>query len=302
MLPPVLRAVAATAATNVTEFPEAQAEIAALASSVSSILATRYLSAVAVSVLLYDHVLTFDDEIAVIWRNNGAALIDRFIFIFNRYLSEGIMIYVAYMLSGNSSPDLVTRVCQIFVFLWAISSTIFVTISHFAIISRVYRLWDRRKEIKWILFGSFAIAMILLTTFVALAASQVKPLLFYNHFIIYGCSFSKKPHALPFMVGTLTIFDLFIIIMTILNAYNRPYQKQAEVVTALQRDGALMFVALFLIRLTGLMMAIFGDPTNCFVILSLVWAMCAIANSRMQLRIEGLRFIRYTSQDMVIRM
>ncbi|KAF7300449.1 hypothetical protein HMN09_00928600 [Mycena chlorophos] len=168
-------------------------------------------AAVAVSVLLYDHVLTFDDEIAVIWRNNGAALVDRFIFIFNRYLSEGIMIYVAYI----------------------------------AIISRVYRLWDRRKEIKWILFGSFGVAMIILTTFVALAASQVKPLLFYNNFVIYGCSFTKKPHALPFMVGTLTIFDLFIIIMTILNAYNRPYQKQAEVVTALQRDGALMFVALF---------------------------------------------------------
>jgi hypothetical protein len=39
-----------------------------------------------------------------------------------------------------------------------------------------------------------------------------------------------------------TSFDLFIIIMAIFNALDRPYQRQADVMTSLQNDGARMFV------------------------------------------------------------
>ncbi|KAJ6613136.1 hypothetical protein B0H10DRAFT_2049644 [Mycena sp. CBHHK59/15] len=258
----------------------------------ASIFATRYVSAVGVAALLYDHVLTLDDEIHLIWFNWAAGAGNRIGFMVNRYITEAMIIYVAYMLSGGSHGLSSQISCRVFIWIFAIASTVFVAISHFIIMARVYTLWDRRLRIKWILMGSFSVAISISMTFSILAAHQVQPFLEYNP-LIHMCTFEKKPGALSFMLGALTVFDLFIIVMTVFNALDRPYQKQADVMTSLQHDGARMFVVL--LRLTALVMAIVGDPANCFVTLTIVWAMCSIVNSRMQLRIEGLRFIRFTT-------
>ncbi|KAJ7183520.1 hypothetical protein C8R46DRAFT_1308270 [Mycena filopes] len=246
---------------------------------VASILATRYMSAVSVAVLFYDHVDTIALEVERIWWNRAAGTGNRIGFLINRYLTEAMVIYVAY---SN---------CRIFIWLFAIASTVFVAVSHFIIMARLYTLWDRRPIIKWILMGSFGVAISISMSFSILSAHQVQPFLKYSN-IIHMCTFDKKPWALPFMLGALTLFDFFIIVMTFVNAFHRPYQRQAEVMTALQRDGALMFMGLF----GDLMMAIFGDPSNCFVTLSFVWTMCSVVNSRVQLRVEGLRFVRFTVQ------
>ncbi|KAJ7917188.1 hypothetical protein B0H13DRAFT_2657922, partial [Mycena leptocephala] len=218
----------------------------------ASVFATRYVSAIGVAALLYDHVLTLDDEIQCIWLNPATGVGNRLSFLVNRYLTECVVLAVAYAFSGNSE-GLTTRVrysvllptysdfCQIFIWMFAICSTIFVAVSHFIIIARVYTLWDRRPVIKWILSGSFGVAITVSMAFCILAAHQVQPFLTYNEFI-HMCTFSQKPRALPFMLGTLTVFDLFIIVMTIINAFHKPYQNQAEVMTSLQRDGARMFV------------------------------------------------------------
>ncbi|KAJ7917184.1 hypothetical protein B0H13DRAFT_1995586 [Mycena leptocephala] len=257
---------------------------------VASILATRYLSAAAIALLIYDHALSFDQEVTLIWLNTAAGAGNRIGFMINRYLTEAMVVYVSYMLSGNSRglTDNV-RGCRIFIWLFAIASTVFVAVSHFIIMARLYTLWDRRQEIKWVLMGSFGVTISISMSFSILAAHQVQPFLEYS-LIIHMCTFAQKPWALPFMLGTLTLFDLFIILMTVVNAFHRPYQKQADVVTALQR-----LVPPFL-RFISLMMAIFGDPSNCFVTLSFVWTMCSVVNSRIQLRVEGLRFIRFTVQ------
>ncbi|KAJ7489651.1 hypothetical protein B0H11DRAFT_2191778, partial [Mycena galericulata] len=258
----------------------------------ASVLATRYVSSVSLAILVYDHALTFRGEVTAIWMNTGTGVGNRIGFMVNRYLTTAMVAYVSYMLSGLSS-GVTTRACRVFIWLFAIASTVFVAISHFIIMARVYTLWDRRILIKWILIVSFSVAISISMAFSILAVHQVQPFLEYTIFL-HMCSFTQKPWALSFMLGALTVFDFFIIILTIFNALDRPHQKQAEVMTALQVDGALMFTGIFVLRFISLMMAIFGDPTNCFVTLSLVWAMCSIVNSRIQLRVEGLRFIRHT--------
>ncbi|KAJ7489649.1 hypothetical protein B0H11DRAFT_2229673 [Mycena galericulata] len=291
---------------------------------VASIFATRYISAVALAILLYDHSLTLKSEITGIWMNKAAGIGNRAGFMVNRYLTTAMVAYVSYSKwiklwiddeakrEAYGKHRLIQTSCQVFIWLFAIASTVFVAISHFIIMSRLYTLWDRRILIKYILVGSFGVAISISMVFSIIAAHQVQPFLEYNPFL-HMCTFAKKPWALPFMLGALTVFDFFIIIMTIFNALDRPHQKQADVVTALQVDGAIMVSSATIIssmydvlmltssfgavlRFISLMMAIFGDPSNCFVTLSFVWAMCSMVNSRIQLRVEGLRFIRFTRQ------
>ncbi|KAJ7278800.1 hypothetical protein C8J57DRAFT_1573568 [Mycena rebaudengoi] len=289
----------------------------------ASIFATRYISAIGISALFYDHALTIGDEIHLIWRNAAAGIGNRIGFIINRYISEAMTIYVAYMLSGGSHGlddelsglhlDIcggLNNICGCFPLVAS-----WVTYIPVVIMSRLYTLWDHRERIKWILMSAFGIAISLSMAFSILAAHQVQPFLKYNPFI-HMCVFAKKPWALPFMLGSLTVFDFFIIVMTVVNALDRPHQTQAEVMTSIQHDGARMFIYYpnlcpvplltilniseqLVLRLIALIMAIVGDPSDCFVTLSIVWAMCSVVNSRLQLRVEGLRFISFMINDEV---
>jgi arginine repressor len=79
---------------------------------VASILATRYLSgtyyvdldfsklrnvlAAAIALLLYDHALSFDQEVTLIWLNTAAGAGNRIGFMINRYLTEAMVVYVSY--------------------------------------------------------------------------------------------------------------------------------------------------------------------------------------------------------------
>ncbi|KAJ7508591.1 hypothetical protein B0H11DRAFT_2217873 [Mycena galericulata] len=202
----------------------------------ASIFATRYVSAVGVTALIYDHGLTCKDEVNLIWTNPAAGPLSRLGFLVNRYLTEATAIYVAYMLSGGSHG------------LQNQSYPAFKSVNQVPVIvmSRVYVLWDRRRSIKWILMGAFGVAISITMIFAILAAHQVQAELEYDP-DIHMCVFSKKPPGLPVMLGALhghieTGLDLFIILMTIFNALDRPHEKQADVVTALQHDGARMFV------------------------------------------------------------
>ncbi|KAF7355341.1 hypothetical protein MSAN_01450700 [Mycena sanguinolenta] len=82
------------------------------------------------------------------------------------------------------------------------------------------------------------------TVFSILAAQQMQLHVTYQA-VIHMCSISQKPWALSAMTGTLAAFGLFIIGMTIVNALDRPYTKQADVVASLRRDGAMMFTLIF---------------------------------------------------------
>ncbi|KAJ7837909.1 hypothetical protein B0H13DRAFT_2367913 [Mycena leptocephala] len=229
--------------------------------SVAPVFAARFIPAISVSALLYDHSLSFGGEIDLIWFNSEAAFGNRIGFILNRYLTEAVAIYVAY----------------------------------FLIIMRVYTLWDRRQMLKRILTAAFCLEICLALVFSALAASQTNLLWEYIPFINM-CAFSKKPWALKFMLGAITLFDFFIIIMTVLNALDRPHTTQADVITSLQREGARMFVCLFVLRLTSFLISVLGNEEIFALLLIFSWSMCAIVNSRIQLRVEHLRFVRHTSQ------
>ncbi|KAJ7278798.1 hypothetical protein C8J57DRAFT_1304557 [Mycena rebaudengoi] len=259
----------------------------------ASVFAARYVSAIGVATIYYDHLLTLGDELRLIWFNSAAGIGNRLGFIINRYISEATTIFVAYMLSG-SSTGLTTETCKIFIYIFGTSSTIFVAISHFIIVGRLYTLWDRRKRIKWILAVALGTSMSISMAFSILAAHQAQSFLKYNPFIRM-CTFSHKPWALQYSLASLTVLDLFIIVMTVFNALDKPYQRQADVMISLQNDGARIFVCLFLLRLISLIMSIVGDPDNCFVTLIMVWTMSSVATSRLQLRVEALRFIRFTS-------
>jgi len=102
---------------------------------------------------------------------------------------------------------------------------------------------------------------------------------------------------MDFSLGVLTFFDLFIILMTVANGFHRPYKTESDVLLALLRDGAAMFVALFVLRCVNLLMGLFGNPSNTFVTMIFIWSMCSVVSSRIQLRVEALNIDRKIPEE-----
>ncbi|KAF7361631.1 hypothetical protein MVEN_00506400 [Mycena venus] len=157
---------------------------------------------------------------------------------------------------------------------------------------RIYTLWDHRKRIKWFLVCTFGAALPTSMVFSVFSAMQIQTLAAYSPFI-HMCMVTEKPWALPVVLGVWVVFDFSLIILAFFNALEQPHQRQADVMVTLKHDGAKMFGCLFVLRLGNLIAAIVADAAYCFVTFTLLWAMCSIVTSRLQLRVERLRFSRF---------
>ncbi|KAK7685325.1 hypothetical protein QCA50_011689 [Cerrena zonata] len=69
-----------------------------LVAALKDAYATRYLSAAGLVVLLYDHILTFSEEIRLVW--HAPHSFAKYAFLFNRYLVLSCLLPVAHEMSG----------------------------------------------------------------------------------------------------------------------------------------------------------------------------------------------------------
>ncbi|KAJ3558834.1 hypothetical protein NM688_g684 [Phlebia brevispora] len=67
--------------------------------SANGLLATRYLAIAAWICVVWDHLITFHQEVEVIWRDRKITL-TKVIYVVNRYGAEICLFYVAYVFSG----------------------------------------------------------------------------------------------------------------------------------------------------------------------------------------------------------
>jgi len=88
--------------------------------------------------------------------------------------------------------------------------------------------------------------------------------------------------------AALCVYDLFIVLLTIFNAMDRPHRNYSELSEALHRDGARYFLGLFTLRLVNLIMSIVGGPQHALLLMYLFWAIFSMMMSRLHFRMEEL--------------
>ncbi|KAF8634057.1 hypothetical protein AX17_004321 [Amanita inopinata Kibby_2008] len=259
------------------------------------LLTSVYELAIGIACLLYDHLLTFESERQAIWVNPNAHPISKMGFFLNRYATEILNLYIASVISAtrqsNASVSSLAPRCLIFVWIFSISASVFTTLSHFAVIFRIYLLWDRRRTVGYLLAISFLLAVSGIGAFAVLSVVQVTPHLVYFA-PLRACYLGILPKAFPATLGIISLYDLFLIALTIFNSLHVPRRHDIEVIRSLQNDSALAFILLFLLRLLNLIVSIAGNAPDALVLLSTVWSLCAVINARLQIRLERLRMSR----------
>ncbi|KAF8890371.1 hypothetical protein BD779DRAFT_1671336 [Infundibulicybe gibba] len=273
---------------------------------VGNVLLAPRLSAIALTCLFWDHFLTIDDEVAF-WRTGSrVGRLSKLAFFVNRYITEIVMLYTVYVISGLTQKLTLTEYdfdhflscCDLGIQSLRNSSqhhfhcmvpsischlSLISVLNYSYILFRIYSLWDRRRIIAWILMAAFLASVVVITTLMVLAAERLeasRSLNLGNPSMQHGRTAAGQ-----------TLFDLFLTALTVYNGLERPHRTHVDVIRDLQAEGMRMFIFLVAIRFMNFLIVLFGPPEYFVSVVSIAWALCSVINSRLHLRLEGLKLV-----------
>ncbi|KIY65065.1 hypothetical protein CYLTODRAFT_76344 [Cylindrobasidium torrendii FP15055 ss-10] len=212
--------------------------------SAVAVTSIRYTSTSAIALIAYDHLLTVDEEIAYIWKPDSTPWPGRAAYLVYRYFTEGVLLYSAYEF-GGFAKTMTIQVCLAVLWIFVLSATLFVGILQFIVTINVYRLWDSKPRMANILLCVFALcfsATISLAVASTALITRSSIILHVNETVGDACLVGPLPRTVPAIFGTLLALDLFIIGLSLYRALEMPRRSQSELITNIQRDGALYHI------------------------------------------------------------
>ncbi|KAK6988069.1 hypothetical protein R3P38DRAFT_2805075 [Favolaschia claudopus] len=182
---------------------------ASIAETLQIFQTLKYITAAIFILLVFDHFLTIGQEVKTIWGNSTVRLHSKAAFVINRYLTESVTAYVVYIV----------------------------------VLIRVYALWDRRANVARLLVSVFGICISTTTILGIFGAISMQRQLTYSE-SLRTCVFGTKPKTIIAMLAVLSVFDLFLAVLVVFNAMDRPRLTHVELVSGLQTDGLGLFLVI----------------------------------------------------------
>jgi len=251
--------------------------------SAPALVATRYFTLTGCVILLWDHLLTFEDEIKYIWKR--PVELSKAVFLFNRYFVEGVMCLNVYVLLDLHGP-LSQEICHTYILFVGCTSIVAMTIANSTVTFHIQSIWEKQKGVTYALFVGFCITYGVTIVCAGLAIND-----FQSHIVwvpvINSCIIPHKPMPLIGVWAGMVTFDIFVLVMLFANAVNRPYRKNSEIIESLRRDGIKYLTVLLSMRSVNLILTIFSTSGEILVIVFFLWAIVSITLSRFLLAVKA---------------
>ncbi|KAK0443967.1 uncharacterized protein EV420DRAFT_1575737 [Desarmillaria tabescens] len=217
--------------------------------------------AAAICLMIWDHLLTVDQEVDAIWISRNKGCLPKVIYVLNRYFAEGVLFLF---------PASCTRVLWLF----TMSSTVMVGLLQFIIAMRVYRSWDNQKRAGYILLVALSVCIsvaFILAVITVIILLKSKAVLYLGQRLGNVCYIlDDLPRTVPALLATLLAFDILIVLMVLYRALEKPRRTHIEAINSFHRDGARLYLV---------------------HIYSAAWALNTNIGCRVHLRVEGLKFL-----------
>lgn len=253
---------------------------------VQHIQASRYLSAAGLVFMLYDHLLTFGDEVEYVWSSRWT--LPKGLFLFVRYLVPTAMIINSYQMSGLSQMILPDIFCVVWLCVAAYLGLITIAISNFIVLLRLWVLWDRNRRLM-----AWTILYYVLTQIATIACSTIVigkmiPAISFQK-TLGICILSDRAHIALFWAPGI-FFEVMVFITTFWNAVGRPQDRNSPFVKAMYRDGLAYFMILFSLRMTNLLLALFAPLSLIFLGCFFIWASTTVTLTRLVLNLRRMSY------------
>ncbi|KAL5484906.1 hypothetical protein ACEPAI_7548 [Sanghuangporus weigelae] len=202
---------------------------------------TRYISAVGIVLLLYDHFLTLADSIDFV--KNSPPSLEKTAFLLNRYLVPLSQICAAVFMDHFSGSDLPDLSCQVVVSLTFVVGILSIASSNVLVMLRVIHLWNRDHFIIKFLAYGFVISFLATVGFaIEVMYRSLSGIKYVSY--AHSCVSTIKASTLPGVWASSLIFEVMVLALVIYNGLSRPRGNSTPLTRVLCRDGILFFVAL----------------------------------------------------------
>jgi len=253
---------------------------------IGHIQASRYVSGAGLVVLLYDHILTFDQELQSIWHTKMTW--SKLLFLFNRYMVPIAMLLRTNDFSGIALPVLSNTYCRWSIGTVTILGILTIGISNFLVLLRLWMLWDRNSRLMYWTGIAFLTAQIAAFIVAGFVVRSLLPFVVFEP-TFHACLIEEKPRV---NVGGLWVpglaFEVMVFVVVWWNALDRPRSCDSGITKAMYRDGFLYFSVLFVLRLINLVLAIIAPVSLLFLGVLFIWCAANVTLSRLILNSRQL--------------
>jgi len=248
---------------------------------------TKYVDAAGLVFLLYDHILTFDDEVRLVW--SADTTLPKVLFLINRYFVPLVMILRTNDSSGLALIQLSDTFCKYDMDISLFIGMISIAVSNFLVLLRVWVLWERNRRLMAWTAAAFLVAQIAAFTICSVVVSRMTRFAVYD-LDYFACILTEKDH---FTIATLWIpglvFEVLVFVVVWWNALDRP-RLQSNIILSqvLFREGTIYFLVLFSLRVLNLVLGIVAPVSLIFVGLLFIWCASTMTTSHFILSLRKL--------------
>jgi len=210
------------------------------------------------TLLLYDHLLTFESEVDFVWRKPKR--LSFFLFVALRYVSLLSNIGTVALRFGPVPLERCHEAALGNIALIILQSALVGNI----LTLRVYAMYSFSKTVLL-----FLIITGLATVFMGFWSITGETWVLATQ--VPGCDYPVSKASAIRMAGAWEaqfFFDLIVFVFTVVRSYNQPFKIPGSILSYMVRDGALYFAVLSLINLGNILMYYLGDP---YMAASLSW-------------------------------
>ncbi|OCH84730.1 hypothetical protein OBBRIDRAFT_798840 [Obba rivulosa] len=216
---------------------------------------TSWTNVSALSILMFDYVATFDDEVTLFW---GAPwTISKFLYLLNRYFTILLIIFNTCAQTWHiTSASTCSKLLQVQCF----GAAVTIATVDAILMLRVWILYEKSRKVLWFLSSTFSaelIAMLILSFY------YEEPKFVQVKFVPEGCySAVDQRHFTIFVIGPL-IVSLMMFTMTLhccLTTLHASRGVGMPLFELFLRDGVLYFLAASPVLISGLLIWHFARP------------------------------------------
>ncbi|KAI0315600.1 hypothetical protein OF83DRAFT_1173682 [Amylostereum chailletii] len=248
---------------------------------------TRYVGLAGFTIMVWDHIITFEDEYEYIWKGKKGPLI--YLFFMNRYfipLSFIVNIFAYFSHVWDIDPR---RLCNRFVVYEGTMTMLGITISGLMMFLRIRALYHRQPLIQCFVF-SILLAFVVVNSWLL---THAEPVFIQSPYII-SCTMIFSPSIGPIAASSAwlpLLYDTVVVLLTLIRTVTSVWNRTAgTIVHVLLREGLAYYSVIFTVTLTLTIMIATADASVKNIVAQLELCLTVTMMSRITLDLK--RFAR----------
>ncbi|KAK0462889.1 uncharacterized protein EV420DRAFT_1761248 [Desarmillaria tabescens] len=258
-----------------------------------NVYASRYASIAGYVLMLYDHTLTFDEEVRFIWA--APWTLPKTLFLIIRYFVPAFVLIHLCQLTGLSTFSDTVGLSFGLAYIYyhntdgspvASMGIITIAIGNFLALMHIWNLWERGGRLMILtscLFVATQIANLICLTF---SLVHITESVYFNP--TFSMCMLTDRHSAGIIWAPGVAFEAVIFSALFWNALSRPRYLEDDFTKILYRDGFAYILVVFVLRLMNLILSFVAPLSLIFLGIFFIWCSTTMTVTRLVLDVTGM--------------